>query len=86
MDIRLRFIKIDGDTAARSLLANGDAHKRKALDILGIVPQDGESAFAAWIRAMCEENNLPYTKPAPKELANAITHNTFAARFAFLLA
>jgi len=86
MEIRLRFIEIDGDLAAKSLLINGDAHKQKALDVLGIIPKDGETAFSAWIRAMCEENNLPYSKPAPKELADAITHNVSAARFAFLLA
>lgn len=86
MEIRLRFIDVSADTGARSLLVNGDAHKKKALDILKITPKDGETAFDAWLRTMCEENSLPYSKPVPREIADAIVSNPSASRFMWLLA
>ncbi|MFW9770327.1 MAG: hypothetical protein ACFFEM_16030 [Candidatus Thorarchaeota archaeon] len=85
-EIRIRYLDISADIAAKSLLVNGDSHKQRALERLGITPRDGETPFNAWLRAMCEENNLPNSRPVPREIADAIVQNPSASRFMWLLA
>lgn len=86
MRINLRYIKLSADLVAKTLLVNGDEHKKKALDVLGIVPRGDETPMQSWLRAMCEENGLKYSQPVPREIADAIVSNVNAARFMWAMA
>jgi len=87
--LALRVLNIDpGDALLyETFQAEGAAAvKLRALDRLGITSREGEPPLQAWIRAMCAENDLPYTQPAPRQLADAILDSRAAARFVFFLA
>lgn len=59
--------------------------KLKSLERLGIVPMDGEKPLHAWLRVMSEENGLPFTLPAHREIVDAIMYSS-ASKFVLFLA
>lgn len=85
--LAIRFFNIDAGDALifEALDPNRAAEvKVRALERLGIQARDGETPLEAWLRAMCEENGLEYTRPCPRVLADAIL-DSGAARFAWFL-
>lgn len=91
--IKIRWIETGDLMIKTELLATAimgqpvelSATKAKALGRLGIHVREGEEPLDAYIRAMCEENGVPYTIPAPTEISDAITYSE-ASRFVWWLA
>jgi len=46
--------------------------KVKALKLLGIEVEEGQTPSEAYLKAMCDENGLPFTLPAPFEIVDAL--------------
>lgn len=86
--VTLRVFDIDpGDSLLAESLEPHRAQevKLRALEKLGITPRDGEDPLQAWLRSMCAENELEYSMPAPRALADAIVDSRAALRFIWFL-
>ena len=61
-------------------------HKAKAVEQCGFDIAAEEHPMDAWMRGLCEINDLEYTKPVCPELRDAILDNSKATKFMFFLA
>lgn len=88
--IEIRYFDIDSEAAllGDALLPRDrmDAFKRKAVEQLGITIREGETPLQAWMRAMHEENELPYSQPAHRAISDAVIQNAGPFRFMWALA
>lgn len=89
-EIKVRFHSIDSVTLAADMLVPKEESyeiKWKLLkDLWGIERNDDLVPVEAWIKYLCEINDLPFTLPAPEELQLAISLNEEVAAFAWFLA
>jgi len=70
-----------------SLLSNDDAWKWRILtEKLGIPRVGDDTPHQSWLRAMCQENGVPFTVPVDRGLADVILHDANLRRFSFMLA
>lgn len=82
---KLEMVNISKDTVAKSLLVDGDAHKRAAVENLGITIQTDEKPVEAWLRHLAEINNIPVTKPCDPKIKDAILGSPEARKFLFFV-
>lgn len=59
--------------------------KFKSLKTLHIEPKDNEKPSDAWLRTMCAENGLEFTRPVPRPMADALQEQSGAFKFYFWL-
>ena len=83
---KIAMIDLSKETARKSLLLEGDTHKRIVVERLGIEIQEGETPVDAWMRHLAEINNLPATKPCHPQIKDAICASPEAMRFLFFIA
>lgn len=90
MEVRVRFLEIDGNTLRGGLTADsvhgGDVHKDQVLGRLGIEREAGESHLSAWLRVTAEENGLPVLQPCHREISDLLLNDAALSRFMWFLA
>jgi hypothetical protein len=88
--ITLRLFDVDtiiGDSLLAEARRNTlDKIKDRVLQSMGITRKEGEKPIEAWLRAMAEENGLPFSLPVVPELREAVKGSPQAMRFLFWLA
>ena len=88
-EIKVRWLDASQELINNSLIAEAfndiSDVKRRALKKLDIECAAGMDPLEAYIRAMCTENGLEYSRPAPSELVDAIQLSG-ASRFVWFLA
>ena len=82
---KLQMIDIDGDILGKSLLVEGDDHKRIAVERLGIEIQEGEKPINAWLRHLAEINGLPVMTPCHPRIKDAIYASMETMKFMFFI-
>ena len=88
-EIKVRWLDASQELIQNSLLAEAFSDisdvKRRALKRLNIECAEGVNPLEAYIRAMCTENGLEYSRPAPSELVDVMM-SSGASRFIWFLA
>ena len=88
-EIKVRWLDASQELINNSLLAEAFSDisdvKRRALKRLNIECSVDVDPLEAYIRAMCAENGLEYSRPAPSELVDVMI-SSGASRFVWFLA
>ena len=82
---KLEMISISDDLMVKSLLVDGDAHKRIVVENLEITIQADEKPVEAWLRHLAEINNIPVTTPCDPRVKDAVLASPEARKFLFFI-